>query len=89
MGSKFPRFSSVADNSYVSYFYTHKTLPPVLENDKAKRSSRNLSDNEYLTKEEPGQLQREWVYASDTTVRAASEEEVLRARAYLLVYEKI
>jgi len=45
--------------------------------------------SESLNKEEPGQMKREWVYASDTTVRAASIDEVLRARAYLLVYEKI
>lgn len=46
-------------------------------------------DSEYLSKEEPGQNRREWVYASDTVVRAASVEEVLRARAYLLIYETI
>jgi hypothetical protein len=73
----------------VSYFYTHKTLPPIPEVDKKKRDVRADRDGEYLSREEPGQSRREWVYASDTTVRAASVEEVLRARAYLLVYEKI
>jgi hypothetical protein len=74
--------------SYVSYFYTHKTLPPLSDGEKSKKNN-VVPDSEYLTKEEPGQGRREWVYASDTAVRAASLDEVLRARAYLLVYEKI
>jgi hypothetical protein len=57
--------------------------------EKAKKHFNVLPDSEYLSKEEPRQSRREWVYASDTVVRAASIEEVLRARAYLLVYEKI
>jgi hypothetical protein len=62
----------------------------MLDADKAKKKDSNVvPDSEYLSKEEPGQSQREWVYASDTAVRAASVDEVLRARAYLLVYEKI
>ena len=48
-----------------------------------------MPDSEYMLKEEPGQDRWEWVYASDTGVRAASVDEVLRARAYLLIYEKI
>lgn len=72
----------------MSYFYTHKTLPPLSEGEKGKKNN-VMPDNEYLSKEEPGQGRREWVYASDTSVRAASLEEVLRARAYLLVYEQI
>ena len=48
-----------------------------------------MPDSDYLTRDEPGQTRREWVYASDTTVRAASIDEVLRARAYLLLYEKV
>lgn len=75
--------------SYVSYFYTHKTLPSIPEGENKKKDSKNEQNNESLSKEEPGQSRREWVYASDTTVRAASVDEVLRARAYLLVYEKI
>jgi hypothetical protein len=72
----------------VSYFLTHKTLPALPE-DKPKKTDRPVSsDGEYLSREEPGQARREWVYASDTSVRAASIEEVLRARAYLLIYEK-
>ena len=74
--------------SYVSYFYTHKTLPPLSEGEKGKKNN-VVPDNEYLSKEEPGQGRREWVYASDTAVRAASVDEVLRARAYLLVYEQV
>ena len=70
--------------SYVSYFYTHKTLPPLAEG-----KNNFVPNSEYLSKEELGQSRREWVYASDTAVRAASVDEVLRARAYLLVYEKI
>ena len=73
----------------MSYFYTHKTLPPLPESDKAKKKDQGHSDAEFLAKEEPGQSRREWVYASDTAVRAASVDEVLRARAYLLIYEKI
>jgi len=57
--------------------------------EKAKKNSNVSPDSEYFSKEEPGQSRREWVYASDTAIRAASVEEVLRARAYLLVYEKI
>jgi ubiquitin carboxyl-terminal hydrolase 16/45 len=72
----------------VSYFYTHKTLPPIPENDKVKKKEVVLNA-EILSKGEPGQQRREWVYASDTSVRAASVDEVLRARAYLLIYEKI
>ena len=79
------------NNSYVSYFYTHKTLPAAVNDpEKAKKKDPNfIPDSEYLAKERPGQERREWVYASDTTVRAASVDEVLRARAYLLIYEKI
>ena len=74
----------------MSYFLTHKTLPPAVDPDKAKKKDPNfVPDSEFLAKEEPGQDRREWVYASDTTVRAASVEEVLRARAYLLIYEKM
>jgi len=74
----------------VSYFYTHKTLPPAVDTEKPKKKDPNsVPDNEYLAKDEPGQSRREWVYASDTTVRAASVDEVLRARAYLLIYEKM
>jgi hypothetical protein len=73
----------------VSYFYTHKTLPSVPEGDKAKKKDQINSDANHLSREEPGQSRREWVYASDTSVRAASLDEVLRARAYLLIYEKI
>jgi hypothetical protein len=73
----------------VSYFYTHKTLPPLPDSEKGKKKDSQLSsDSEYLSKEEPGQQRREWVYASDTAVRAATVDEVLRARAYLLIYEK-
>jgi hypothetical protein len=54
-----------------------------------KKDSQVSSDSEYLSKEEPGQGRREWVYASDTAVRAATVDEVLRARAYLLIYEKV
>ena len=72
----------------MSYFYTHKTLPPLSDGEKSKKNN-VVPDSEYLAKEEPGQGRREWVYASDTAVRAASLDEVLRARAYLLVYEKI
>jgi hypothetical protein len=60
-----------------------------MDTEKTKKHSHVAPDSEYLLKEEPGQDQREWVYASDTAVRAASVDEVLRARAYLLVYEKI
>jgi hypothetical protein len=70
----------------VSYFYTHKTLPPLPDGEKSKRKD---SDEEYLSKEEPGQGKREWVYASDSVVRAASIDEVLKSRAYVLIYEKI
>jgi hypothetical protein len=74
----------------VSYFYTHKTLPPLPDSEKAKKKDSQVSaDIEYLSKEEPGQGRREWVYASDTAVRAATVDEVLRARAYLLIYEKV
>jgi hypothetical protein len=76
----------------VSYFYTHKTLPAIPDGEKSKKKDSKVErDNEPLewSKDEPGQTRREWVYASDTTVRAASVDEVLRARAYLLVYEKM
>lgn len=76
------------DCSYVSYFLTHKTLPSLPEEKSKKKDRPVSSDIEYLSREEPGQGRREWVYASDTSVRAASIEEVLRARAYLLIYEK-
>ena len=80
----------MADLSYVSYFYTHKTLPTLPDTEKAKKKdSHAVPDTTYLSKDEPGQSRREWVYASDTAVRAASVDEVLRARAYLLIYEKI
>jgi ubiquitin carboxyl-terminal hydrolase 16/45 len=79
------------NNSYVSYFYTHKTLPPAVNDvEKAKKKDLNyVPDSVFFAREVPGQDRREWVYASDTTVRAASVDEVLRARAYLLVYEKV
>jgi hypothetical protein len=64
-------------------------LPPLSEVEKSKKKDSQIPDSEFLSKEEPGQSRREWVYASDTAVRAASVDEVLRARAYLLIYEKI
>ena len=65
-------------------------LPLNSEGEKSKKKDLNPApDNDLLSKREPGQSRREWVYASDTTVRAASVDEVLRARAYLLVYEKV
>jgi len=64
-------------------------LPSSSDAEKAKKKdSHVVPDSEHLAQEEPGQTRREWAYASDTAVRAASVDEVLRARAYLLVYEK-
>ena len=33
--------------------------------------------------------QRQWCYVSDTTVRLASLEEVLKAKAYICMYERL
>lgn len=67
-------------------------MPPLPESDKKKKETDHVHvapELELLAKEEPGQERREWVYASDTAVRPAGIEEVLRARAYLLIYEKM
>jgi Ubiquitin carboxyl-terminal hydrolase len=87
-GQYFPFVTLHSDRSYVSYFYTHKTLPLEQDEELGKKGPLATLENN-SSPAEPGQSRREWVYASDTAVRAASKDEVLRARAYLLVYEKI
>ncbi|OLL25971.1 Ubiquitin carboxyl-terminal hydrolase 45 [Neolecta irregularis DAH-3] len=65
---------NLSSGHYVSYMLTRKVL----------------DEGEIGEGEEPGHETREWVYASDTSVRYAGKEEVLKASkgVYLLFYEK-
>jgi hypothetical protein len=53
-----------------------------------KIAGEKIEKSDAITKSD-SEAPRRWVYCSDDTVRAASVDEVQKAQAYVLLYEKI
>ncbi|BFZ54958.1 hypothetical protein PYCC9005_001996 [Savitreella phatthalungensis] len=71
---------SIHSGHYVAYFFSHKVLPA--------RGSTTSQETDLLPGGKGSQTRR-WLFASDTTVRPATWEEVSKCRAYLVFYERI
>ncbi|KXN82258.1 Ubiquitin carboxyl-terminal hydrolase 16 [Leucoagaricus sp. SymC.cos] len=62
--------------------------------DKAAKNSSGENGTDHAEKQVPSDRgsrtgKRQWAYISDTTVRSVSFEEVLNARAYICMYERV
>lgn len=68
-----------------------KAVPTVaFQNSNAHRHVEEKGDEESDDVDPRGRDDgRRWVYTSDTIVRAATIDEVLKAKAYMLFYERI
>ncbi|EEB05717.1 ubiquitin carboxy terminal hydrolase Ubp7 [Schizosaccharomyces japonicus yFS275] len=62
---------------YTCYVLSHKCV------------TRQTVDEPELKKDEPGMEERQWLYISDSTVKLVTWEEVSRAEAYMLFYERL
>lgn len=63
------------------HYVAYTALPnDVLDNDGAREDTRPST---------PERVQRDWAYISDTVVRLASVEEVMKSKAYICMYERI
>lgn len=47
------------------------------------------SEKEKPSSKAPPPPERQWAYISDTVVRLTTKEEVLKAKAYLCLYERV
>lgn len=71
--------------------YTALPNPPSQEDEKISKPTSSASDRKSGNKaaSEGTKPERQWAYISDTIVRLTTLEEVLKAKAYICMYERI
>jgi ubiquitin carboxyl-terminal hydrolase 16/45 len=78
------------------HYIAYTALPPVSssnpappeEVDPTNAKSESAEEHSKPTTAKPASDERQWAFISDTVVRLTTLEEVLRAKAYICMYER-
>ncbi|CAG8543933.1 9032_t:CDS:10 [Racocetra fulgida] len=79
---------SLFNGHYIAYVLSRNIVPMREQYGFPYLSEDGYKEVEKIT-ETVGERQRQWIYCSDSSVRAVNVEEVLKSMAYLLFYEQV
>lgn len=83
----------ICDAQLGGHYVAYTALPPSRPHPESESASNTKSDaarsNASIHTYSSDKQTRRWAYVSDTVVRLTTLEEVLKAKAYICMYEKV
>jgi hypothetical protein len=80
----------ILDFQLGGHYIAYTALPnPLPQENGTLSASRSPASDRKPDAADGAKLERQWAYISDTVVRLTTLEEVLKAKAYICMYERI